>query len=102
MVHMDESIFQMVKSAVEELADELGFDGLRIVSAETPLFGGDNGVDSLTLVRLIAEVERLVEDRFGNQIVLADERAMSRRNSPFRTVGSFCEFVQERLATAHD
>lgn len=94
---MDEKVFQMVKAVIEELADELGFDGLRKVSPETPLFGGDSGVDSLTLVRLIAEIERQAEEKFGKQIVLADERAMSRRNSPFRTVGNFGEFVQDRL-----
>jgi acyl carrier protein len=98
---MQENVFQMVKSVVEDLADELGFDGLRSVNAETPLFGGDSGVDSLTLVRMIAEVERQAEEKFGKQIVLADERAMSRRNSPFRTVGSFGEFVQERLGVPH-
>jgi hypothetical protein len=31
-------------------------------------------------------------------VVLADDRAMSRRNSPFRTVGTLAELLDERLA----
>jgi acyl carrier protein len=98
---MNENVYQLVKSVVEELAGELGYDNLRSVNADTPLFGGDCGVDSLTLVRLIAELEHAAEARLGKQLVLADERAMSRRHSPFRTVGSLCELVQEQVAASH-
>jgi acyl carrier protein len=87
--------------AIEELAAETGYDHLRKVTAETPLFGGDQGVDSLTLVRLIADIERLAEDTFGKQVVLADELAMSRRSSPFRTVGSLSELLQEQIGAAN-
>lgn len=98
---MSDSAFQIVKAAIEELADELGYDHLRNVTAETPLFGGEHGVDSLTLVRLVADVEREAEEKFGKRVVLADELAMSRRNSPFRTIGSLSEFLQEQLGAAH-
>jgi hypothetical protein len=54
----------------------------------------------LTLVRLVADLERLVERKLGKRIVLADDRAMSRRTSPFRTVGTLSELVQERLGEA--
>jgi hypothetical protein len=81
---MDDSVFQLVKSVVEELAEELGYDNLRHVTADTPLFGGDSGVDSLS-----------------KQLILADERAMSRRHSPFRTIGTLCELVQEQVAATH-
>jgi len=37
----------------------------------------------------------------GKKVVLADERAMSRRNSPFRTVGTLGELLHERLGEAH-
>lgn len=94
---MTESAFQVVKAAVEELAEELGYDNLRSVTADTPLFGGPDGIDSLSLVRLVAEIEREVEHRMNVRVLLADERAMSRRNSPFRTVDTLAEFLAERL-----
>ncbi len=76
---------------------ELGYDELAKVTPETELFGGQSGIDSLTLVRIVAELERVAEQKFGKPVVLADERAMSRRNSPFRTVGTLAAFVAERL-----
>ena len=95
---MSDTAFQIVKSAVEELADELGYDQLRNVTAETELFGGPDGIDSLSLVSMVAEIERETERRLSRRILLADERAMSRRNSPFRTVGTLSKFLEEKLS----
>lgn len=88
----------LVKAAVEELNAELGFAHLEQVTAETELYGGANGIDSLSLVRIIAEVERAATEEQGGSVVLADERAMSRRNSPYRTVGTLAALLRERLA----
>jgi acyl carrier protein len=98
---MSDKAFEVVKSVVEELADELGYDNLRKVTAETPLFGGEQGVDSLSLVRLVADIERQAEETFGKRVVLADEMAMSRRNSPFRTIGTLSQFLQEQLGAVN-
>ena len=57
------------------------------------LYGGEGALDSLALVSLIVDVEQLLEDEFGLSLVLADERAMSTRRSPFRSVGTFCDYV---------
>jgi acyl carrier protein len=94
---MTDVALQLVKTAVEELASELGYDNLRDVAASTELFGGADGIDSLTLVRLVAEIERSAEAMFRRNVVLADEQAMSRRRSPFRTVGTLAELLRERL-----
>jgi acyl carrier protein len=91
---------ELVKATVQDLAQELGYDNLREVDADTPLFGDGNGIDSLSLVRLVAEIEREAEAKFGRSVVLADERAMSRRKSPFRSVGTLSELLDERLGEA--
>ena len=101
MDEMNRKAFEIVREAVAELAEEVGFDQLREPSAEALLFGGEDGIDSLSLVRLVADVERLAERKFGKRIVLADDRAMSRRSSPFRTVGTLSELLQERLGEAN-
>lgn len=90
-------VLELVLTTVGQEADDVGYDELRAPTAETPLFGGDAGVDSLSLVRLVAAVERAAQVRFGKNIVLADERAMSMRNSPFRTAGSLAELLYARL-----
>jgi acyl carrier protein len=97
---MQTAAFELVKSVVEGISDEIGYDTLRKVSADTTLFGGTDGIDSLSLVRIVAEVEREAEEKFSRRVVLADERAMSRRSSPFRTVGTLAQLLTERLAEA--
>jgi acyl carrier protein len=87
----------IVSSVVKDMSSELAYPSLRDASPETPLFGGPDGIDSLSLVRIVAEVEREAEAKAGKRVVLADERAMSRRNSPFRTVTSLAELLAERL-----
>lgn len=94
---MNAEVLEVVVKAVAELAKEAGFPQLLKPSESTPLFGGEDGIDSLSLVRLVADIEREAEARFGVQVVLADERAMSRRNSPFRTVATLGELLQERI-----
>ena len=93
----EEQVLQLVLETVSQEADDLDYDQLRVPTAETVLFGGEAGVDSLALVRLVAAVERAAEVRFGRNIVLADERAMSMRSSPFRTVGALANLLRERL-----
>lgn len=92
-----DDVLALVKATVEGLSRELGYSGLGNVSAETELFGGANGVDSLSVVQIIAELERAAEQKYGRTIVLADERAMSRRSSPYRTVGTIADLLEERL-----
>jgi acyl carrier protein len=94
MTHLND----LVIAVVREVLEEIGYDSPDTIGAETQLLGGDDGIDSLSLVRIVAELEREAEARFGRRILLADERAMSRRQSPFRTVGTLQEHLAARLA----
>ena len=64
---------------------------------DTVLLGAGGAVDSLGLVRLVMMVERQVEDDVGRAVSLTDEKAMSQRNSPFRSVGALVEFLSALL-----
>jgi acyl carrier protein len=66
-------------------------------AADTVLLGPGGAVDSLGLVRLVMIVERRVEDDFGVPVSLTDEKAMSERNSPFRSVGALSDYIAARL-----
>ncbi|MCP5340310.1 MAG: acyl carrier protein [Sinobacteraceae bacterium] len=98
---IDDQVLQFVIQVASREADDLGYDELRAPTAETVLYGDDNGIDSLSLVRLVAALERAAEQQFGRRVVLADERAMSMRRSPFRTVATLAELLQERLGGPH-
>jgi acyl carrier protein len=92
-----DKVFALVKGAIEELNEELEYDSLRDVTAGTPVYGGDDGIDSFSLVTLIVGLEQQVEQAFGKTVPLADEKAMSMRNSPYRTAGTLIELILTRL-----
>jgi acyl carrier protein len=72
------------------------------VTSETRLFGGDSLLDSTALVSLLVEVEQQVNDACSSEIVIADDRAMSQKRSPFRTIASLAEYVAMLLGERPD
>lgn len=94
---MKERIFEIIASAVRDIGEEMEIESLQQVNEATKLFGNGGALDSLSLVSLIADVEEKIVDTFERSIVLADERAMSQRTSPFRDVGSLCAYVEKLL-----
>lgn len=93
-----EQIFSIISDAITDLNDELDYDHLREISNSTAVFDGDDSLDSLSLVSLIVDIEARVEDSFTTEVVLASEKAMSMKNSPYRNVASLVDFVLEELA----
>ena len=93
-----EQIESIISDAIIELNEELDYDHLRAPSASTPIFDGEDSLDSLSLVSLIVDIEARVEDNFSTEVVLASEKAMSMKNSPYRSVASLTEFVLQEMS----
>ena len=94
---MKAQIEAIITEAVASLNEELKDPSLEQITEETRLFGAKSALDSLALVSLITDVEELVYEQLGREIVLADERAMSQKTSPFRSVGSLRDYILELL-----
>ena len=62
----------------------------------TTLFGKYSVLDSMGLVNVIIDIESRFLDE-DIDISLTSEKAMSRRNSPFRTVESLADFIVEQI-----
>lgn len=62
------------------------------------LFGEGGALDSLNLVSFIIAVEQRLSDKIGVELALADEKAMSRNRSPFKSVGTLADHVLARAA----
>ena len=92
-----ERVLACVLACVAAYGKEIGNAALERPDEETRLFGEKSGVDSMGLVTLIVDLEEAVHAAFGRTIVIADERAMSRLNSPFRRVGSLADHILEKL-----
>ena len=67
------------------------------ISSELSIFGTGSLFDSLFLVKLILGIEEKVFDIYGKSISLTSENAMSRTNSPFRTIPSLTSYIEELL-----
>ena len=72
------------------------------LSLDSKLFGGGGPLDSMALVNLVVDLEEFIEDDYGKTITLADEKAMSRRTSPFSRVQNLIDYVQEQLNSDND
>ena len=90
-----ERVLRAVYAAVDELNLDLP-EGERLEkSLDTELFGRSGHLDSLGLVGLIVAVEETVLSEFDRGVTLADEKAMSRKSSPFRSIGSLVDYIGE-------
>src|SRR5439155_15938310 len=88
-----ENILAAIYRAVDWVNDELPPDQQLIKAPETRLLGSQSVLDSMHLVSLIVSIEREVEDAFGVALTLADERALSMKASPFRSIQSLADYI---------
>ena len=88
-----ENIVAAIYRAVDWINGELPPDRQLIKAPETRLLGSQSVLDSMQLVSLIVTIEREVEDAFGRALTLADERALSMKASPFRSIQSLADYI---------
>ncbi len=62
------------------------------VAPDAAIFGPGSPLDSLGLVALLLDLEEAFAAA-GYPLVLSDERAVSQRRSPFRSVRSLVEYI---------
>ncbi len=97
---MKAEIVELILESLREQSAVSAHPELAAPTPETRLLGEKAVLDSIGLVSLIVDLEEKVAARFGKEIVLADERAMSLRYSPFRRVESLADYVVEKLEAA--
>ena len=94
---MRDKIYTLVVGAIETLNEDLDYESLEDVGEETPIYGGPESIDSLSLVTLLADIEHSVSGAFGIKVILADEQALSSRERPYSCVGSLIDFTLQRV-----
>jgi acyl carrier protein len=88
-----ENIVAAIYRAVDWINGELPPDRQLVKVPDTRLLGSESALDSMHLVSLIIAIEREVEDTFGVALTLADERALSMKESPFRSIQSLADYI---------
>ena len=92
---MENQIKEILFKSVEEINKTLDEDQQLELSTETVLLGKDGNINSITLVNLIVAIEESIEDELNVEITLADEKALSQKESPFRTIGTLIDYIAQ-------
>jgi len=90
-------IQKVIFDSIDEMNEQLDADDRLTKLDNTILFGPGSKLDSMGLVNLVIAVEQNIEEEFGVIITIADERAMSQKNSPFRSVASLTNYIDMLL-----
>jgi acyl carrier protein len=87
-------ISQVVISTFNQVIvdNEKTFMGL--ANENTLIMGVDSPFDSIDLVSFIVALEQTLEDEWSISLTLADERAMSQVDSPFKSIGSIIDYIE--------
>ena len=88
-------VTELVLDIVKEIGDDQGNIVLVEATEETRLFG--ENLDSMGVVFLVTDLESAISDEFDVDLTLADERAMSQKTSPFRTVKTLSKYVEKLI-----
>ncbi|MCK5679857.1 acyl carrier protein [bacterium] len=93
----NEKILHAIFEAIDELNEQFQKEQRLSKSTNTTLFGETGKLDSLGLVNLIVATEQRLEETFNLSLTLADEKAMSQKNSPFRSIGTLAQYISKLL-----
>ena len=94
---MLEDMELLIVNAARDVAEQGGQVLATELGRDTDLFGEKGIFDSLGLVSLLVAVEEGIWDRFGREVSLADEKALSRKRSPFRSIGTLADYAHELI-----
>jgi len=95
-------VIEVIFSAIDEVNQQLPEEQRLEKAVDTALYGRSAKLDSLGLVNLIVATEEKIEEEFGVAITIADERAMSQKNSPFKTVRTLADYISLLLKEKTD
>lgn len=90
-----EQVTNIILATLNDLVDTLPENQRFKPEANTRLFGAGSPIDSLTLVSFIVELESVFSSEYNTEIVLTDDRAMTREKSPFDSVDELANYIIE-------
>ena len=93
-----EQILNLVLETVKEIGEDQNNQALIDATEDTRLFG--ENLDSMGIVFLVTDLESRISDELDVDLTLADERAMSQKTSPFRSVKTLAKYANTLIAEA--
>ncbi|MEE9372609.1 MAG: hypothetical protein V3V00_06105 [Saprospiraceae bacterium] len=86
-----ETVIATIQDVVDSFSDA---ENVKI-DENSELFGKNSIIDSMTLVSIIVDIEELFSDKYNKEICLTDDRAMTREQSPFDSVKTLIDYIEE-------
>lgn len=90
-----EECLETIYRAIDELNTTREDNDKIVQDNSTALYGPQSPMDSVDLVNLLLSIEETLEDDFDIHFTIANEKAMSLKNSPFRTVETLAAYIFE-------
>lgn len=94
-MNKEQFVEEQILAILTEINESLPEEEQISVSRDTVLFGNGALIDSLSLVSLIVDLETKLSMDFDKEIVLTDDRAMTRKISPFENVQTLKDYILE-------
>lgn len=91
---MKDVILKIIYLCVDEINDDLETDGKLEKNELEEIFSANSKLDSMGLVNFVVSIEEKIQEHFNLDVTLADDKAMSQSRSPFRTIGSLAEYIE--------
>jgi hypothetical protein len=89
---MRNKILNIIYSSLQYLNESRDKEGFNILSEDTKLY--PENLSSIELVMLLADIELSLFESINKDIILADGKAMSMTNSPFNSVKSLANYIE--------
>ena len=93
---MKEDILKIVLETIDYYNQDLDEESKIKKDLKAPLYGGKSNLDSLGLVSFIVCLEQDLEEKLNKTFSLADEKAMSRKSSPYESINTLVDLIIER------
>ena len=93
-IEPEERLTQLVIEHLKDFVEETSIE-FHTIDENTRLIGSKSIFDSLDLVTFIVSLEELLQDNYGIDVILTDEKAISRQTSPFINPATLARFISE-------
>lgn len=90
---LDGKILDVIYEVVDQVNASSPADRQIPKQPEAALFGEKAVLDSLGLVNFVVTTESRLRRNLALEITLTDDRALSQKRSPFRTIESLAEYI---------
>ena len=87
---VEEIVFNIIRNNTEDL-------NIGTINYDTLLLSEGSAIDSMTIVSIVVDLESELTDAFQKEISLSDDKAMSRKISPYDNVKNLTEYIIELL-----